>query len=54
MRKTFSKHISDNELVFKIYNTGLLKITVNIQEWKMNKPTENGKIADWILTKQGI
>lgn len=54
MRKIFSKHMSDKELVFKIYNTELLKTTVNIQEWKMNKPTENGKIAEWILTKEGI
>ena len=46
--------MSDKELVFKIYNTELLKTTVNIQEWKMNKPTENGKIAEWILTKEGI
>lgn len=32
MRKIFSKHMSDKELVFKIYNTELLKTTVNIQE----------------------
>ena len=31
MRKTFSKHMYDKELLFKIYNTGLLKTTVNIQ-----------------------
>lgn len=54
MRKTFAKHMSDKELVFKIYNTWLLKTTVNIQEWKINKPTENGKITEWILTKEGI
>ena len=54
MRKTFAKHMSDKELVFKIYNTWLLKTSVNIQEWKINKPTENGKIAEWILTKEGI
>ena len=54
MRKTFAKHMSDKGLVFKICNTWLLKTTVNIQEWKINKPTENGKIAEWILTKEGI
>ena len=49
IKKKQKKLMFDKELVSKIYNTWLLKTTlkIKIQEWKMNRVIENGKIAEW-------